>query len=164
MLVDIDTFSHQSYNHTQSLISRLNLTYTSPPTYLQPHVSQSSRTLSIVEVLVRLLRPHFRRPLALDETDTNVPTLDLLHLLQRDLAVRATLKDLDSQELLVMDLTVMSFKALDALKKLTTAERAIAVADVAAELVILLAAVFVGGFDDDEAVGEGGEAEVAGAA
>jgi hypothetical protein len=155
---------HLLINHTQSLTSPIILTHTSSPTYLQTHLSQSSRTPRIIEVLVRLFRPHIRRPLALNEPNTNIPALNLLHLLQRHLAVRATLKDISSQELLLVDLAVVGFEALDALKQLAAAEGAIAMADVAAELVVLLAAVFVGGFDDDETVGERGEADVAGAA
>lgn len=127
----------------------------------QALISQPSGALRIVEVLVRLLGPHVRRPLAPDEPNTDVPVLDLLHLLQRHLTVRATTNDISRREVFLVDLTEMGFEALDALKQLTAAERAIAVADVAAELMVLLCAVVVRSFDDDQAVCERRGADIA---
>lgn len=131
------------------------------PLINQALISQPSRALRTVEVLVRLLRPHIRRSLAPDEPNTDVPVLDLLHLLQRHLTVRATTNDVGRREVFLVDLTEMGFEALDALKQLTAAEGAISMANVTAELVVLLSAVVVRTFDDDQAVCEGRGADIA---
>jgi len=61
----------------------------------------------------------------------------------------------------VVDLAEVSLEALDAFEQLATAVRAVAAADVAAELVVLVGAVVGGGLDDDETVGEAGCNDVA---
>lgn len=61
----------------------------------------------------------------------------------------------------MVDLAEVCLEAFDAFEKLATAKRAVAVTDVAAELVVVVGAVFGGGLDDDGTVGEAGCCDVA---
>jgi hypothetical protein len=90
------------------------------------------RTRGVVEGLIRRLRPHFQRACATKETDGNVTSPDLLHFLRRNIAVMAALQDVSGRDRLLVDLLEVHFEASDAAEQLSTAERAVAAADVAA--------------------------------